>query len=71
MCLGICLEICPEICHAGKNIKKNVMVSHNFRQAHFFEVGLTQILVDHASLSTICHVGLHVDFSFTNFSLGL
>ena len=27
------------------------------------EVGPVQIPVDHAPLSTTCHVGLHVDFS--------
>ena len=47
------------------------MVSRNLRQAHLLEVGLTQIPVDHAPLSTTSHVGLHVDFSSTNFSLGL
>ena len=47
------------------------MVSCNFHQAHLMKVGLMQILVDHAPLSTTCHVGLHVDFSSTNFSLGL
>ena len=66
----IYLVICPEICHVGKNIKI-VMNSRNLRQAHILEVGLTQIPVDHASLSTTFHVGLHVDFSSTNFSLGL
>ena len=53
-----------------KNIKKD-MVSWNLHQAYFLEVGLTQISVDHAPLSTTSHVGLHVDFSSTNFSLGL
>ena len=47
------------------------MVSRNLRQAHLLEVGLTQITVDHAPLSITCHVGLHVDFSSMNFSLGL
>jgi hypothetical protein len=47
------------------------MVSWNFRQTHLLEVGLTQISVDHAPLSIVCHVGLHVDFSSTNFYLGL
>ena len=48
------------------------MVFWNLGQAHLLEVGLTQILVDHALLSTTYHVGLHVDFSSsTNFSLGL
>jgi hypothetical protein len=49
-----------------KNIKK-VMVSRNLRQAHLLEVGLTQIPVDHAPLSTTCHVGLHVDSSSRTF----
>jgi hypothetical protein len=70
ICYGIYPEICPEICHAGKNIKK-VMVSRKFRQTHLLEVGLTQIPVDHAPLSIVRHVGLHVDFSSTNFFLGL
>jgi hypothetical protein len=43
------------------------MVSRNLRQAHLLEVGMTQILVDHAPFSITCHVGLHVDFSSTNF----
>jgi hypothetical protein len=53
-----------------KNIKK-IMVSRNFRQTHLLEVGLTKIPVDHAPLSIVRHVGLHVDFSSTNFFLGL
>jgi hypothetical protein len=47
------------------------MVSQNFRQTHLLEVGLTKIPVVHAPLSTVRHVGLHVDFSSTNFVLGL
>ena len=47
------------------------MVSRNLFQAHLLEVGLTQIPVDHAPLSTTNHVGFHVDFSSTNFSLDL
>ena len=47
------------------------MVSRNFRHTHFWEVGMMQIPVDHAPLSIVRHVGLHVDFSSTNFSLGL
>ena len=43
------------------------MVSRNLRQTHMLEVGLTQILVNHAPLSIVCHVGLHVDFSSTKF----
>jgi hypothetical protein len=35
------------------------------------EVGLTQIPVDHALLSIVHHVELHVDFSSTNFFGGL
>ena len=70
ICFGIYHAVYPEICHPGKNIK-NVMVSRNLRQAHVLEVGLTQIPVDHAPLSTTSHVGLHVDFLSTNFSLGL
>jgi hypothetical protein len=34
-------------------------------------VALTQIPADHAPLSTTCHVGLHVNFSFVDFSLDL
>ena len=48
------------------------MVSRNLRHGHLLEVGLTQILVNYAPLSTTCHVELHVDLSSTNFmSLGL
>jgi hypothetical protein len=54
----ICPAICPEIYLVGKNTKK-IMVSHNFCQ--------TQIMVDHAPLSIVYCVGLHVDFSSTNF----
>ena len=64
-------EICPEICPAKKKIKKKIMVSRNFRQTHLLEVGLMQIPVDHAPLSIVRHVGLHVDFSSMNFLLGL
>jgi hypothetical protein len=39
--------------------------------AHLLEVGLMQIPVDHAPLSIIHHVGLHVDFSSSNFFLDL
>jgi hypothetical protein len=70
ICSEICLAVCPEICHVGENIKK-FMVSRNFRQTHLLEVGLTQIPVDHRPLSIVRHVGLHVDFSSTNFLLGL
>jgi hypothetical protein len=31
-------------------------------QNHLLELGLMQIHVGHAPLSTTCHVGLHVDF---------
>ena len=47
------------------------MISWDFFQAHLLEVDLTRIPVDHAPLSTTCYVGLHVDFSSMNFSLGL
>jgi hypothetical protein len=42
-----------------KNIKK-VTVLRNFCQTHLLEVGLTQIPVDHAPLSIVCHVGLFI-----------
>jgi hypothetical protein len=70
ICFGICPAIFLEICRARQNIKK-IMVSRNFRRTHLWEVGPTQILVDHAPLFIVRHVGLHVDFSFTNFFLGL
>ena len=47
------------------------MVSWNFRKTHLLEVGLTQIPGDHSPLSIVHHVGLHVDFSTTNFFMGL
>jgi hypothetical protein len=47
------------------------MVYWNLCQAHLLVVGLTQIPVDHAPSFTTCHVGLYVDFSSTNFSLGI
>ena len=47
------------------------MVCRNLRQAYLLEVSLTQIPANHGALSTTCHVGLHVDFSSTSFSLGL
>jgi hypothetical protein len=47
------------------------MVCRNFRQTHLLEVGLTKIPVDHAPLSLVRHVGLHVDFSSKNFFWGL
>ena len=70
VCLGICLEIFPEIYHVGQNIKK-VMVSWNLCHAHLLEVGMTKILGDHETLSTICHVGFHVDYSSIKYALGL
>ena len=42
-------------------------VFRNLREAYFSEMGLTQILAYYPQLD----VGLHVDFSSTNFSLGL
>ena len=45
------------------------MVSWNFHPTQLLKVGLTQIPVDHAPLSIVRHVGLHVDFSSTNFFL--
>jgi hypothetical protein len=54
----------------GKN-KIKITVSRNLRQAHLQKVGLTQISGDHETLSIVCHVGLHVDFSFMKSSLGL
>jgi hypothetical protein len=62
VCLGICYEICIAICPARKILKK-IMV--------FQEVGLTKIQGDHETLSIVCHVGLHVDFSSMKSSLGL
>jgi hypothetical protein len=47
------------------------MVSHNLRQAHILEVGLTKIPGDHEILSIVRHVGLHVDFSYMKSSLGI
>ena len=51
------------------------MVSRNLNRAHLFEVGLTEIPGDHETLFIVrhveLHVGLHVDISSTNFSLGL
>jgi hypothetical protein len=70
ICFGICPAICPEICLVGKHMKK-ILISGSLRQAYLLEVGLTQIPVDHAPLSTTCHVGLHVDFLSTNFSWDL
>jgi hypothetical protein len=67
---GIYHAICLEIYHVGKNIEK-VIVSRNLHQTHLLEVGMMQIPVDHTPLSIVRHVGPHVDFSSTNFSLGL
>ena len=47
------------------------MVSWNSCQAHLQETGLTQILGDHETLSIVCYVGLHVDFSSMKSSSGL
>ena len=66
---GICFEIYHVVCPTRKNIKK-IMGSQNLRQAHLLEVGLMHIPVAHALLSTTCHVGLHGDFSSTNFFFG-
>jgi hypothetical protein len=46
------------------------MVFRNLYQAYLLKVGLMQISAYHTPLSTTCHVGLHVDFSSTSFSLG-
>ena len=35
------------------------------------EVGLTKIMGDHETLSIVCHVELHIDFSSMKSSLGL
>ena len=47
------------------------MVSQNLRHAHLLEVGLTEIMGDHETLSTVRHVRLHVYFPSMNSSLGL
>ena len=47
------------------------MVSQKLCHAHPLEVGLTKILGDHKTLSIVCHVGIHLDFSFMKSSLGL
>ena len=47
------------------------MVSRNFRQTHLLEVGLTQNPVDHAPLSIVRHVGLHVEHELFWGPLGL
>ena len=54
-----------------EKINKKITVSRNFRQTHLLEVGMTQILVDHAPLFIVHHVKLHVDFSSTNVFGGL
>ena len=48
-----------------------MMVLQNLRQVHLLEVGLIQIPTYHAPLFKTCHVGLHIDFSSTNFSMDL
>ena len=47
------------------------MVSQDLHQAHLLEVGLMKIPGDHETLSVVRHVGLHVDFSSKESSLGL
>ena len=47
------------------------MVSQNLCQDHLLEVGMTKIPGDHEPLSIVRHVGLHLDFSFMKYSLGL
>jgi hypothetical protein len=44
-----------------------IVIYRNFHHVHLLEVGLTQIPEDHAPLSIVRHVELHVDFSSTNF----
>ena len=46
-----------------KKYIQTIMVSQNLHQAHLLEVGLTKIPEVHETLSIVCHVGLHVDFS--------
>ena len=41
-----------------------------FASGHLQEVGLMHILADYVTLIILCHVGLHVDFTFMKFSLG-
>jgi hypothetical protein len=55
----------------GKKLKSKTHVSRNLCHAHLLEVRLTKIPRDHETLSIVCHVGLHVDFSFMKSSLGL
>ena len=54
---------------------KFVLLKNNgllkLRQVHLLEVSLTKIPGDDETLSIICHIGLHVDFSSMKFSLGL
>ena len=46
------------------------MFCRNLRQAYLLEVGMMQVLADHETLSIVCHVGTHVDFSPMIISLG-
>ena len=41
------------------------------RYAHLLEVGLTKFLGDHETLLIVRHVGLHVDFLSTEYTLGI
>ena len=47
------------------------MVFRNLCQAHLLEVGLMKNWGDYETLSTVYHVGLHVDFSSMESSLDL
>ena len=50
---------------------EKIMVSWNLCHAHLLEVGMMQTPGDHETVSIVCHVGFHVDFSSMKSSLGL
>ena len=53
----------------SSNAHATDMVCRELHHVYPLEVGLKQIMADHEILLIVCHVGIHVDFSFRKFSL--
>ena len=54
----------PRISSKGHINCLTYLVCWSLHQAYFLELGLIQISVEHETIFVICHVGIHVNFSF-------
>ena len=70
MCQGPWPCCCEGMRFSSKGCTTN-MVCWNLCHAYLLEVGLMQIPTNHDTLSIVCHVEIHVDFSFMIITLDL